>query len=77
VLLVTSLYTFTSEVCPILCALAVACISFCGFQSESYIITVSADAKFIPIPPAFVDNKNISAPVSLLLNLSIDLTRLI
>lgn len=43
--------------CPILCALACACRSFCGFQSESNITTVSADAKLIPNPPALVDSK--------------------
>lgn len=32
-------------------------MSLCGFQSESYIITVSAVAKLIPKPPARVDNK--------------------
>lgn len=42
---------------PILCALACACRSFCGFQSESNITTVSADAKLIPKPPALVDSK--------------------
>ena len=43
--------------CPILCALACACRSFCGFQSESNITTVSADARLIPNPPALVDSK--------------------
>lgn len=43
--------------CPILWALACACRSFCGFQSESNITTVSADAKLIPNPPALVDSK--------------------
>lgn len=48
---------FTCFFCPILCALACACRSFCGFQSESNITTVSADAKLIPNPPALVDSK--------------------
>lgn len=43
--------------CPILWALAWACRSFWGFQSESKMTTVSADAKLIPRPPARVDNK--------------------
>lgn len=42
---------------PILCALACACRSFCGFQSESKMTTVSADARLMPRPPARVDNK--------------------
>ena len=42
---------FTCFFCPILCALAMACKSFWGFQSESKITTVSAVAKFIPNPP--------------------------
>lgn len=51
------LSVFTCFFCPILCALACACRSFCGFQSESNITTVSADAKLIPNPPALVDSK--------------------
>ena len=43
--------------CPILWARAWACRSFWGFQSESKITTVSADARLIPRPPARVDNK--------------------
>lgn len=31
--------------------------SFCGFQSESNITTVSAEAKLIPKPPALVESK--------------------
>lgn len=42
---------------PILCALACACRSFWGFQSESKMTTVSAEAKLIPKPPALVDNR--------------------
>jgi len=33
------------------------CRSFCGFQSESKIITVSAVARLIPSPPARVDKR--------------------
>ena len=44
--------------CPILCALLKACMSLCGFQSLSYITTVSAVARLIPRPPARVDSKN-------------------
>ena len=32
------------------------CKSFCGFQSLSKRMTVSADCRFKPRPPAFVDN---------------------
>ena len=42
---------------PILWALAWACRSFWGFQSESKITTVSAEAKLIPKPPALVDSR--------------------
>lgn len=43
--------------CPILWALAWACRSFWGFQSESNMTTVSAEAKLMPRPPARVDNR--------------------
>jgi hypothetical protein len=33
------------------------CKSFCGFQSESKMITVSAVARLIPSPPARVDRR--------------------
>ena len=36
----------------------ITCISFWGFQSESYIMTVSAAVRLIPSPPALVHNKN-------------------
>lgn len=49
--------SFTCLFCPILWALAWACRSFWGFQSESKMTTVSADARLIPRPPARVDNK--------------------
>lgn len=62
----------TCLVCPILCALSCACKSTCGFQSESRRITISAEAKFIPNPPARVlsINRNFSDPS--LLNSSIN-----
>ncbi|KAH3665485.1 hypothetical protein OGAPHI_003670 [Ogataea philodendri] len=53
----TNLYTITWFFCPIRCALAIACKSACGFQSESKIITVSAVIRLIPKPPALVDSK--------------------
>ena len=56
---------------PILWALSIAYKSIYGFQSESNRITVSADVKLIPRPPALVDNKNINFLESLLLNSSI------
>ena len=46
-------------VCPILCALAAACRSFCGLKSLSTNITVSADAKFKPCPPRSYNFPNI------------------
>lgn len=71
--LLTNLYTLTCDFCPIRCARAMACKSFCGFQSlyknisghifqaivmlTSKIITVSAVSRLIPRPPARVDNK--------------------
>lgn len=42
---------------PILWALAWACRSFWGFQSESKMTTVSAEAKLMPKPPALVDRR--------------------
>ena len=42
---------------PILWALAMACRSFCGFQSLSKMMTVSAVARFTPRPPARVDSR--------------------
>mmetsp|Transcript_1693 Transcript_1693/g.6096 ORF Transcript_1693/g.6096 Transcript_1693/m.6096 type:complete len:259 (+) Transcript_1693:2342-3118(+) len=44
----TKRYTWTAFVWPILCALANACASFCGFQSESNTMTVSALVKLMP-----------------------------
>ena len=43
--------------CPMRCARACACKSFCGFQSLSKMTTVSAVARLTPRPPARVDNK--------------------
>ena len=48
-----------------------ACRSACGFQSESYMITTLALVRFIPTPPAFVDNRNTSLFLCGLLYLSI------
>lgn len=42
---------------PILCARACACKSFWGFQSESKMTTVSAEARLIPRPPARVESR--------------------
>lgn len=57
-LAVISLRTLTSFLLPILWALSWACKSYYGFQSVSKIITVSADCKFKPSPPALVESKN-------------------
>lgn len=40
--------TFTSRRCPMRWQRACAWMSFCGFQSESWMITVSAAARLIP-----------------------------
>jgi len=53
----THLSQVTWFFCPILWARAWAWRSFCGFQSLSKIITVSAVARFTPSPPARVDNR--------------------
>lgn len=53
-----SRYTFTIFCWPIRWQRACACRSFCGFQSESYMMTVSAAVKLIPRPPAFVQRRN-------------------
>ena len=54
----------TSFVCPMRCARAIACTSFCGFQSESKMMTVSAAVRLMPWPPALVDSRkaNTSEP---------------
>mmetsp|Transcript_24062 Transcript_24062/g.37866 ORF Transcript_24062/g.37866 Transcript_24062/m.37866 type:complete len:336 (-) Transcript_24062:1713-2720(-) len=51
---VTKRYTCTTRFWPIRWHLAIACRSGCGFQSESYKITVSALCRLIPRPPARV-----------------------
>jgi len=43
---------------PILCALLIAYKSLKGLKSLSTKIIVLADVRFIPKPPALVDNKN-------------------
>ena len=42
--------TLTRFVCPIRCERAMACTSFCGFQSESIMMHVSAAVRLIPRP---------------------------
>eukprot|EP00964_Phaeocystis_antarctica_P050374 scaffold29246_cov66-Phaeocystis_antarctica.AAC.6 len=39
------------------CERAMACRSFCGFQSESYRIHVSAAVRLMPTPPARVESR--------------------
>jgi len=56
-LTVISLRTLTSFFCPILCARSWACRSWCGFQSESKMTTVSAVWRLRPKPPARVDKR--------------------
>ena len=51
---VTSWYTTTSFLCPMRCARLCACSSTNGLKSGSYMITVSAVARFRPSPPARV-----------------------
>jgi hypothetical protein len=48
----------TIWVWPMRWHLAWACASFCGFQSESKITTVSAAVRLMPTPPARVLSKN-------------------
>lgn len=50
-------YSLTCFFWPILCARACACKSFWGFQSESKMTTVSAEARLIPRPPARVESR--------------------
>ena len=54
--LVHSLYTCTALVWPMRWQRAIACTSFCGFQSGSKTMTVSAAVRLIPTPPARVDS---------------------
>ena len=51
---VTSWYKTTSFLCPMRCARLCACSSTNGLKSGSYMITVSAVARFRPSPPARV-----------------------
>mmetsp|Transcript_16562 Transcript_16562/g.57897 ORF Transcript_16562/g.57897 Transcript_16562/m.57897 type:complete len:303 (+) Transcript_16562:375-1283(+) len=70
VLRVTRRYTCTFCDCPMRCTRACACRSFCGFQSESKMMTVSADTRLMPRPPARVDSSMQKAGESGLLNRS-------
>ena len=54
----TSRNTDTSLVCPIRYARSWACWSNDGFQFTSKIITLDADCKLIPTPPALVEHRN-------------------
>ena len=56
-LLATNLKILTSSFWPILWALAMACRSFCGFQSLSKMITLLAVCRLIPRPPALVESR--------------------
>ena len=47
----------TVSFCPIRCARDIAWKSFCGFQSESKMMTVSAVARLMPSPPARVERR--------------------
>ena len=47
----------TVSFCPIRCARDMAWKSFCGFQSESKMMTVSAVARLMPSPPARVESR--------------------
>ena len=40
------------------CTRAIACVSTCGFQSESNKTQVSAVCRFTPSPPARVESRN-------------------
>ena len=68
--------TETSFFWPMRCALSMACKSICGFQSESYKMTVSAVAKLIPKPPARVDKRNTNFSEFGLLYSSIESSRI-
>mmetsp|Transcript_25148 Transcript_25148/g.86125 ORF Transcript_25148/g.86125 Transcript_25148/m.86125 type:complete len:249 (-) Transcript_25148:1693-2439(-) len=57
-LLVMKRYMFTVSFWPMRCARDWACRSFCGFQSLSKMITVSAVARLMPRPPARVESRN-------------------
>ncbi len=74
VLRVTRRYILTSLVCPIRWQRAWACTSFWGFQSLSYMMTVSAAVKLMPTPPARVEARKTKQP-ALALNLSMAIWR--
>tara|TARA_B110001452_G_scaffold109991_1_gene91245 strand:+ start:514 stop:729 length:216 start_codon:yes stop_codon:yes gene_type:complete len=57
VLRVTRRKTLTRLFWPIRCVRAIACTSFCGFQSESMMMQVSAAVRLMPRPPARVESK--------------------
>ena len=63
--LVHSLYTCTALVWPMRWQRAIACMSFCGFQSGSKMITVSAETRLMPCPPARVDSMKMKVSLAL------------
>lgn len=63
---VHSRITITGDVYPILWHLSIACMSWCGFQSESYMMHVSAAVRLMPRPPARVDSRNMFLSVLVL-----------
>ena len=56
---------------PPLYPITQTCKSFCGFQSESKMMTVSAAVRLMPKPPARVDNNIMNASDEGLVNRSI------
>ena len=58
VLRVHSRKTLTDLCCPMRWLRAIAWMSFCGFQSESKMMTVSAAVRLMPTPPARVERRN-------------------
>ena len=57
VLRVTRRKTLTRFCWPMRCERAMACTSFCGFQSESKMMHTSAATRLIPRPPARVERR--------------------
>mmetsp|Transcript_102825 Transcript_102825/g.299942 ORF Transcript_102825/g.299942 Transcript_102825/m.299942 type:complete len:237 (+) Transcript_102825:106-816(+) len=57
---VTRRTTRTSLVWPTRCTRAIACLSFCGFQSRSKSTTVSAAWRFSPRPPARAERRKMA-----------------
>ena len=57
----TAIYSFTNFIILLLLLQSFFTIITCGFQSESYRITVSAEAKFKPNPPARVEMRKINS----------------